>query len=250
MTEQLITSRKNATLVHVKKLLTSKSYRSTCGEFVAEGTKLLAEAAKWYGQLKTVIATENLPLCPLPEQVQVIRVPEDVMQSISQMDAPQGAIFVCDLPQIEEIGSLSGSIILDGIQDPGNMGTILRTADSLDVRVILSQGCVDPYNPKSVRASMGSIFRSQPYITTCETIIEQARQQGTAIVSTALSPSAVDIRNCPLTHCCVVIGSEGNGVSTKMLEQSETMVMIPMSPRCESLNAAVAATIVMWQMKR
>ena len=160
--EERITSRRNPLLAHTKKLLTSRSYREKTGEFAADGVKLLAEAARWYPGLTTVIAEDGVELCKLPERTRVVRVPKDVMQSISLMDAPQGAIFLCRLPEAAPAALVPGTLLLDGIQDPGNLGTILRTADALDVPVVLSEGCCDPYNAKTVRATMGAIFRTPP----------------------------------------------------------------------------------------
>ena len=153
--EERITSRRNPLLAHTKKLLTSRSYREKTGEFAADGVKLLAEAARWYPGLTTVIAEDGVELCKLPEQTRVVRVPKDVMQSISLMDAPQGAIFLCRLPEASPAALVPGTLLLDGIQDPGNLGTILRTADALQIPAVLLDGCADPYNPKTVRASMG-----------------------------------------------------------------------------------------------
>ena len=97
--EETITSRRNPLLAHTKKLLTSRAYREKSGEFAADGVKLLAEAARWYPGLHTVIAAEHVELCKLSDTVRVVRVPRDVMQSVSLMDAPQGAIFLCRTPQ-------------------------------------------------------------------------------------------------------------------------------------------------------
>ena len=143
MTEERITSRQNPLLRHAKKLLTSRSYRESCGEFAADGTKLLEEAARWVPGLHTVIAADDVEICRLPEEVRVVRVPRDVMASVSQMDAPQGAIFLCRTPQPPQAEILPGTLLLDGIQDPGNLGTILRTADALAVPVVLLPGCAD-----------------------------------------------------------------------------------------------------------
>ncbi len=162
MTEERITSRRNPLLAHTKKLLTSRAYREKCGEFAADGVKLLAEAARWYPGLHTVIAEEKIELCKFSDTVRVVRVPKDVMQSVSLMDAPQGAIFLCRLPAETEPRLTPGTLLLDGIQDPGNLGTILRTADALEVPIVLLDGCADAYNPKTVRASMGAVFRTQP----------------------------------------------------------------------------------------
>ena len=250
MKEERIISRQNPLLIHVKKLLTSRSYRESCGQFAADGTKLLAEATKWYPGLTTVVAQEDIELCKLPEQVRVVRVPADVMKSISQMEAPQGAIFVCDLPETRELAVAPGSLLLDGIQDPGNLGTILRTADALDVPVVLLDGCADAYNPKTVRASMGAVFRTEVRRMTRQQAVESCRLGGVRLLATAMSDDAKDLRETSLSDAAVIIGSEGQGICRELFESAEEKIIIPMSPRCESLNAAVAATIVMWQMKR
>ena len=143
--EERITSRRNPLLAHTKKLLTSRSYREKTGEFAADGVKLLAEAARWYPGLTTVIAEDGIELCKLPEQTRVVRVPKDVMQSISLMDAPQGAIFLCRLPEAAPAALVPGTLLLDGIQDPGNLGTILRTADALQSPAVLLDGCAECY---------------------------------------------------------------------------------------------------------
>ena len=143
--EERITSRRNPLLAHTKKLLTSRSYREKTGEFAADGVKLLAEAARWYPGLTTVIAEDGVELCKLPEQTRVVRVPKDVMQSISLMDAPQGAIFLCRLPEASPAALVPGTLLLDGIQDPGNLGTILRTADALQIPAVLLDGCAECY---------------------------------------------------------------------------------------------------------
>ena len=250
MTEQHITSRQNPLLVHTKKLLSSRAYRMECGEFAADGTKLLEEAARWEPGLHTVVAQEDTTLCKLPEQVRVVRVPADVMKSISQMDAPQGAVFLCRMPQAGTPEIVPGTLLLDGIQDPGNVGTILRTADALDVPVILLDGCADAYNPKTVRASMGAVFRTRVQTMKKEDAMRCCRASGIPILATALHEDAKDLRLAELTKAAVVIGSEGQGICRELLEAADGRIIIPMTERCESLNAAAAATIVMWQMKR
>lgn len=250
MSREVITSAHNPLLVHLKKLLTSRSYREKNGEFAADGTKLLEEAAKWYPGLTTVVVKKGISLCPLPEHVRVVEVPENLMRSISLMDAPQGAIFICKLPQDKTAEIQPGSLLLDGIQDPGNLGTILRTADALEVPVVLLDGCADAYNPKTVRASMGAILRTQPIRMTRAEAVNACRASGIRLLATAMSEDATDLRTQTLSHCAVVIGSEGRGVSEEMLQCADGKIIIPMSERCESLNAAVAATIVMWQMRR
>ena len=227
MTEQRITSRKNPLLQQVKKLLSSRKAREEAGLFAADGVKLLGEAVRWYPGLDTVILSDGVH-ADVPESARLFRVPEDVMASISPMESPQGALFLCRLPEKKTYAPTPGCLLLDGIQDPGNLGTILRTADALDIPVTLLEGCADPYSPKTVRASMGAVFRTQP----------------------VKADWAEDLRQADLRGMAVVIGSEGQGVRREILESADGELIIPMNKRCESLNAAVAAAIVMWQMKQ
>ena len=249
MMEQVITSRKNPLLQQVRKLLSSRKAREEAGLYAADGIKLLAEAVRYCPGLDTVILSEGVE-AELPENVRLIRVPEDVMASVSPMETPQGALFLCRLPEKKEFVPKPGILLLDGIQDPGNLGTILRTADALDIPVALLEGCADPFSHKVVRASMGAVFRVQPMLTTWEEAQEKCRQAAIPIGVTALSERAKDLRQADLSAMAVVIGSEGRGVRQEILDNADAELIIPMNPHCESLNAAVAATIVLWQMKQ
>lgn len=249
MTEQRITSRKNPLLQQVKKLLSSRKAREEAGLFAADGVKLLAEAVRWYPGLDTVILSDGVH-ADVPESARLFRVPEDVMASISPMESPQGALFLCRLPERKAYVPQPGCLLLDGIQDPGNLGTILRTADALDIPVTLLEGCADPYSPKTVRASMGAVFRTQPVKADWAEVKAACGVAGIPVAVTALSQRAKDLRNADLRSMAVVIGSEGQGVRREILESADGELIIPMNKRCESLNAAVAAAIVMWQMKQ
>ena len=248
MIEEFISSRKNPLLQQVKKLLSSRKERETAGLFVSDGTKLLQEAVKYYPGLHTVILSEGVE-ADVPANVRLVRVPGDVMASISPMESPQGALFLCRLPEKKMFIPVSGMLVLDGIQDPGNIGTILRTADALDIPVVLLEGCADPYSHKVVRSSMGAVFRRDVIQATWANVKAACDTAGIPIAVTALSDRASDIRNADLRNMAVVIGSEGRGVRKEILESADAELIIPMNPRCESLNAAVAATIVMWEMK-
>jgi TrmH family RNA methyltransferase len=249
MMEELITSRKNPLLQLTKKLLTSRKEREKAGLFVSDGTKLLEEAVKYYPGLYAVILSEGVRV-DVPEGVRVVRVPEDVMASISPMEAPQGALFLCRLPEKKVFQPQKGMLILDGIQDPGNLGTMLRTADALDVPVCLLEGCADPYSHKVVRSSMGAVFRTPVVQATWAEVQAGCKAAGIPLAVTALSERAKDLRNADVKEMAVVIGSEGQGVRKEILEAANAELIIPMNPHCESLNAAVAATIVMWQMTK
>ena len=249
MTEIRITARKNPLLQQVKKLISSKKEREEAGLFVADGTKLLKEAIAYWPGLDTVILSDGVE-ADIPENVRVVRVPDDVMESISPMQSPQGALFLCRLPEKVAFEPKPGMLLLDGIQDPGNLGTILRTADALQIPVALLEGCADPYSHKVVRASMGAMFRTQPVSVSWEEAENACRNAGIPIGVTALSEKAKDLREADIQKMAVVIGSEGQGVRPQILSSADEELIIPMNVRCESLNAAVAATIVMWQMTK
>ncbi len=246
--EQRITSRKNPFLQQVKKLLSSKKAREEAGLFAADGTKLLQEAVRYFPGLDTVILSDGVE-ARVPEHVKVVRVPGDVMESISPMATPQGALFLCRLPERKTFRPKPGMLLLDGIQDPGNLGTILRTADALDVPVVLLEGCADPYSHKVVRSSMGAVFRTEVVQSSWAEVQKACKEEDISIGVTALSDRAKDLRQAELSQMAVVIGSEGQGVRREILDSADAELIIPMNPHCESLNAAVAATIVMWQMK-
>ncbi len=246
---EYITSRQNPLMIQTVKILSSRKQRKAQGMYAGDGTKLLAEAVRWRPeQLRVVILREGTPCPDLPEHVRQVSVPAQLMQQISPMEAPEGALFLMALPQEVPGQVRPGTLVLDGMQDPGNVGTILRTADALDVPVLLTEGCADPYNPKTVRASMGAIFRRTPGVISRELLVEQCRTEHIPLLATALSKAAKDIRQGKLNEAAVVIGSEGQGVSRQLLESSDGQLVIPMHPRCESLNAAAAAAIVLWQM--
>lgn len=249
MMEERITSRKNPLLQQVKKLLSSGKARKEAGLFVSDGTKLLEEAVKYYPGLDTVIVSDGIAV-RVPNRVRVVRVPEDVMESISPMQAPQGALFLCRLPEKQPFVPKPGMILLDGIQDPGNLGTMLRTADALGVSMALLEGCADPYSHKVVRSSMGAVFRTPVVQTSWEEVSHACKQAGIPVAVTALSHRASDIRKADVENMAVVIGSEGQGVRKEILAAADAELIIPMTAHCESLNAAVAASIVMWQMTR
>lgn len=245
--EMRITAKKNPLMQQVRKLFSSRKERLESGLFVADGTKLLQEAVRFYPGLETVILSDGVE-AEVPSHVRVVRVSQEVMASVSPMEAPQGAIFLCRLPEPRPPVLSAPVLLLDGIQDPGNLGTILRTADALHVPTVLLEGCADAYSHKVVRASMGAVLRNQPMLGTWEEVYAQLREKHIPLAVTALSDRAEDIRQADLANMAVVIGSEGQGVRAQIRACADRELIIPMTPDCESLNAAVAAAIVMWQM--
>ena len=138
-----ITSSHNPLVQHMRKLQTSRAYRESCGEFVADGWKLLEEALKWYPEVTAVLTSEPERCPALPSSARLVEVPASLMQSVSSMRTPQGVLFSLRLPQEGALRVQPGMLLLDRIQDPGNLGTILRTADAFDLPVLLTIGTAD-----------------------------------------------------------------------------------------------------------
>lgn len=253
MNAETITSRQNPLMTHLRKLASSRSYRKKSGEYLCDGTKLLAEALKWGAEVKTAAFSEGVDIPPLPDGVRAVRVSEELMRSVSPMETPQGALFTVALPEVQLPETLSGKhyLVLDGVQDPGNVGTILRTADAFDCDgVFLVNACADLYNPKTARATMGAIFRREAYTVTAEELFALLRKSGVPLYGTALRDDTVPLAEADLARAAVAIGSEGRGLSQQVLDECAKTLKIPMNPRCESLNAAIAATVVLWEMYR
>lgn len=250
---EIITSRTNPLMTHMRKLASSGAYRRECGEFLCDSPKLLNEALLWKAELITVVASRGMELPEIPDGVRVVEVPEDVMAAVSPMKTPQGVLFTCRLPETTLPEELNGRryMVLDEVQDPGNVGTILRTADAFECDgLILLPGCADAYSPKTVRASMGAVFRRSVWTATAELLAAVLRKSGIPLYGAALRSDTLDAREVDYSRAALAIGSEGRGLSETMLKLCDKTVRIPMSERCESLNAAIAATVLLWEAYR
>ena len=253
MSRERITSRTNPLVTRLKRLNGKRSARREEGVFCGEGPKLLAEALKWGADLETVVCAEGVLLPELPGCVRVVEVPEGLLPAVADTETPQGIVFTCRGKSLTLPGPLTGSryLVLDGVQDPGNVGTIWRTADAFGADgLILCGSCADPWSPKTVRATMGAIFRLPVWEAGLEMTAERLSAAGIPLYATALREDTVDVRDTALDKAAVIIGSEGRGVSSLALELCQKTVKIPMTERCESLNAAVAASVVLWEMAR
>ena len=249
---EVITSRSNPLCTHMRKLAASRAYREKTGECLCDSPKLLREAALWGQTVTAVLYTEGTELPPLPEETRTVQVPRQVMESVSPMETPQGVVFACRMGRTDPPEQLPPGryLLLDGVQDPGNVGTILRTADAFGWTVLLLPGCADLYNPKTLRAGMGVQFRRASYCCTLERAASLVRAAGLTLYATALAEDTADVRDADLTRCAVIIGSEGRGISPAALAACDRTVKIPMQETCESLNAAVAAAVVLWEGAR
>ena len=253
MEREIITSKANSLLSRVRKLNSRRAFRRAEGAFAAEGPKLLGEALRWGGELEAVICAAGVPLPELPAQVRVAEVGDALLASIADTQSPQGIVFICKGKSLTVPDRLAGRryLLLDGVQDPGNVGTLWRTADAFGADgLILCGGCADPWSPKTVRATMGAVFRLPVYECSLEEAAGRLAQAGVPLYAAALREDTVDVRAVPLDRAAVVIGSEGRGVSQEALERCWKTVKIPMRDRCESLNAAVAASVALWEMAR
>lgn len=247
-----ITSRANPLCTHLRKLGASASYRRKEGQFVCDSPKLVAEAVRWCPELvKTVVCTRGTDMPAFPKDVRVVEVSGDVMESVSPSKTPQGVLAVCTIPARPLPSRLEGAhyVLLDGVQDPGNVGTILRTADAFWTDgVFLVNGCADIWSPKTVRASMGAVFRCPAWNAEAADVISLLRDCGIPLYGAALRDDTLDAREVDYTCAAVAIGSEGRGLSQQVLALCDRTIRIPMRDRCESLNAAAAATVLLWEM--
>ena len=252
MTER-ITSRRNPLLEQVRRLDTA-ALRRKAGVFLCDSPKLVGEAVQHGVSVRCVIAADGVAFPEgLPENVRRVTVPADVMASVSPMPTPQGMLALCALPDMAAPARLSPGryVVLDGVQDPGNVGAVLRTADAFGCTgALLLPGCADPYGPKTLRAAMGAVFRLPLYTVGLEDLPRLLADAGLPLYGTALRHDTVDVRQRDLRRCALVIGSEGRGVSAEVLALCRETLRIPMSPHCESLNAAAAATVLLWEAYR
>ncbi|MGE4484573.1 MAG: TrmH family RNA methyltransferase [Oscillospiraceae bacterium] len=246
---EAISSRKNEKITRMRKLGSFRAARREFGEFLCDGEKLLLEALKNGADIRMILTADELRV-KVPENIPIYSVPMGVIEAVSPLKNPQSILFSCAIPKKRGEIRRGAHIILENMQDPGNVGMVMRTANAfLMADVILVGSCADPYNPKAVRASMGAVFRQRVYEAGYEDI-EKLRRSGLRLYGAALGEGSVDIRKVDLKNTAVVIGSEGQGLSEKMLSICDGRVIVPMNPACESLNAGVAAAVVMWEMRR
>lgn len=246
---EIITSRKNRIISHFRRLSSDRAYRLETGEYVCDGIKLLREALKWGAEISCVLWSKT-PEAELPEQTEQYQAPQELLDYASSLKNCPSILFSVKM-KLWPAPVPGRTLVLETIQDPGNLGTILRTANALNMdSVILVGACADIYNPKAVRAAMGALFRQRVYVMSYEELGEYLAANGMKLYGAALSDSSVDIRRLELENCAVAVGSEGQGLSGRFLSMCSGQLIIPMNSACESLNAAVAAAIIMWELSR
>ena len=251
---ETITSRQNPLCVQVRKLAAEGKYRRRTGRFLCDSPKLVQEALRWTPEaVETVLCTSQALLPALPGHVRAVLVPEEVMASLAPSKTPQGVLAVCALEDCPLPQTLEGSryVVLDGVQDPGNVGTVLRTADAFWCDgVFLVGGCADLWSPKTLRASMGAAFRCPVWSCTAQELSQLLRRSDIPLWGAALREDTADVKAVDWSRAALAIGSEGQGLSRELLEMCDGTVRIPMREHCESLNAAAAAAVLIWEMAR
>lgn len=248
---QHVESKSNAKVKHMRKLGVSRSYRYACRSFLCDGLKLLDEAARSGANIRQVFVEETeleklLSGRDWLADIPVYTASESVVRSMSSLDTPQSVLFECEM-NLCAFSASPRMILLDHLQDVGNIGTIIRTADAFSLSGVVLDGCADPYNPKTVRAAMGSIFRVPLMESDCLSAVSAYRAAEIPVYAAVLSDSAKDVSDVDLKCAAVIVGNEGAGVCAEVASSCENLI-IPMSGEAESLNVAVAAGILIWQM--
>lgn len=257
---QTITSKDNELIKHIRKLK-DKKYRDESNEYVVEGVKLVEEAVKENAKIKQIIVCEDttrtyeIPTHIMLEiaKYECISVSDKIFNIITQVTNPQGIMAIIEKnAQNAKIDYTQDIIVvLDDVQDPGNLGTILRTVDSIGLnQIIVSKGTADAFNSKVVRSTMGAIFRIK--IIEVENLVQEIKKMKKhhfklMVTSLQTKNSIYDI---DFNKKIIVIGNEANGVSKEIQDMADEKAKIPMLGRTESLNASVAAGVVMYEYVR
>jgi len=245
-----ITSLKNPKVQLWKSLKDRKGRRET-GCFMAEGRKMVEEALSSGFRVEALLVDEaRLAEFALPADVPAYALPENVLAAVCDTKTPQGIAAVVKIRQNAALGSRV--VALDGVQDPGNVGTIIRTADAAGLEgIILSEQCADVFSPKTLRATMGSVFR-MPLVVTGDLpgYLTALRQEGYSVISSQLDGEPFYQRQPVGEKFCLIIGNEGNGISDEVKATATHKVKLPMRGGAESLNAAIAAGIMMYDLMK
>ena len=257
-----IESRNNPTIKSVNSLCNRRD-REALGLFYFEGVHLLEEYLRAGNVPKMLFVREDVRArynellnnanCEMTE------VTSSVYDKLTEEKAPQGIFTVSEfLPNVKifdekSAESLSGnSILLSDLQDTGNVGTVIRTAAAMDCNIILCGKCADVYSAKTVRATMGALFTGEIFIAdSTEDAVSLLQNAGKRVIATALTDKAEILGNFHInSDDCFVVGNEGKGLSSSVIEKCDMTAIIPMSGRTESLNAAVASAMLLWEAKR
>ena len=243
----IITSKANSVVKNAKKLH-QKKYRKSA--YLIEGWHLFEEAVQAGVMIEKIFALENYrdQLAAFP---QTVWVSEDILLDLADSQTPQGIVAVVQKEEVGQVDFSQGKFLfLEDVQDPGNVGTIIRTADAAGFTgVIVSDKSADIYSLKTLRSMQGSHFHLPIYRMSSQRLLEGAKDAGISVLATTLSKDSVDYRELPpIENFVLVMGNEGQGISPLMAESADQLVHISMKGKAESLNVAVAAGILIFHL--
>ena len=246
----IITSKDNEIIKNIKKLK-EKKYR--LDSYIVEGIKMVKEAISENQEIALIAIREDFKIDFDTKKIKIVTISNKIFNDISDVKTPQGILAVIKKNQNNQIETNSDYILaLDSLQDPGNMGTIIRTADSANInQIIINKTTVDPYSPKVIRSTMGAIYRTNIIeVEDLKATLKEMKLKGFQIITTDLkaTQSIYDINYNNKT--VVVIGNEANGVRQEILQTADKKVIIPMLGKTESLNASIAASIMIYEYVR
>lgn len=227
------------------KKLKNKKYRRSEGLFLVEGNKLCEEALNSRYIIKYTLTSNEFKYNDFPN---VCIVDSKILESISTVETAQDIICVCEIPTNTNSFPLGNSLILDGLQDPGNVGTLIRSAIAFNFEDIYFIDCPDIYSEKIVRASMGAIFKIKPHIISRDELIANKKNICDILLSAILNGKDLSEIHLISKRIGVIIGNEGNGVSKQLIDACDKTITLPMSGKIESLNASIAGSIIMFEI--
>lgn len=246
-----IESAQNALVKQWKKLVTKRKERDTAEQFIVEGFHLVEEALNEKGTVLHVMIGEGVqvPAHWNLENIQQIEISSAIVRELAETENTQGIFAHCKQQAItnEKKNEWQKLLFIDAVQDPGNIGTMIRTADAAGVDVVvLGKGCADPYNPKTLRAAQGAHFHIPIIRGEIEEWIAFAESKTIPVFGTGFERAVSHYEIGPQEHFALIVGNEGSGVAEQYLQASNKVVKIPLYGRAESLNVAVAAGILLY----
>lgn len=248
---QFIESVQNQRVKHWKKLLTKKE-RESSQQFMVEGFHLVEEALM-AGVVEDIILGDGIepPTFRNTTRINFYRVTKEVVKEISETETTQGIFAICKMQeQTVDLKLMQSTLLLDGIQDPGNLGTIVRTADAAGIRaIVLGDGTTDLYNPKTIRATQGSLFHLPIVKANLVQLLPELKKAGVTVLGTSLQNSKIFTEVEKPTKVALIVGNEGQGVSKELLSMTDQNVFIPIYGKAESLNVGIAAGILMYHFR-
>ena len=242
----MITSKQNQAVKRVASLKQKKN-RDELGLYVVEGVKMISDAIAFGVCIKEIFVTEKHQNTFLNSPVTPVLVSDDVYKFMSDEVTPQGALAVLQIPKSGAISSLSRCLLLDRVQDPGNVGTIVRLAVACGVKHILSIDSADAYSPKAVRSSMSGIYNVEIIKLSEEGCLNFVKEHDLCLISADMGGECVFDYSAPQKFC-LCVGNEGNGISKNLINNSHKILSIPMHEGIESLNVSVATGVMLYSL--